>query len=270
MPYRDAPAKVNLGLHVLRRRPDGFHDLATVFLPIGWADRLAAEPGDGITLTTSDPALPTDDANLVVRAARALRQWAGDDSLGAALHLDKRVPYGTGLGGGSSDAAATLRLLTDLWGLDVPDADLGALALGLGSDVPFFLDGVAAHATGRGERLVPLVTAAGRPYRCPFWLVVAVPDVHVSTAQAFRRVTPSDTGRLPLADAVLSDDLRQWRRITNDFQEPVAQAYPEVQATLDAMERAGADHQLLSGSGGAVVGVFEREPSAGALAALGE
>ena len=101
---RSAPAKVNLGLHVLRRRGDGFHDLATVFVPVGWADRLTAAPAEQITLTTSDPALPTDGSNLVIRAAMALRVWTGDSARGAVLHLDKRVPYGTGLGGGSSDA----------------------------------------------------------------------------------------------------------------------------------------------------------------------
>ena len=121
VPSRRAPAKVNLGLHVLRRRPDGFHDLATVFVPIGWADVVTAEPAPTVTLTTDDPALPTDGTNLVVRAADALAAWARQPA-GARLHLDKRVPYGAGLGGGSSDAAATLGLLVDLWGLDLPPA----------------------------------------------------------------------------------------------------------------------------------------------------
>ena len=142
VPSRPACAKVNLGLHVLRRRPDGFHDLATVFLPIGWADRLSAGPARKLSLRSSDPALPTGASNLVTRAAMALRMWVGDSALGATLYLEKSVPYGAGLGGGSSDAAAALRLLAGLWGLEVPEADLREIALDLGSDVPFFLDPV--------------------------------------------------------------------------------------------------------------------------------
>lgn len=270
VPVRAAPAKVNLGLHVLRRREDGFHDLSTVFLPIGWSDRLSASPGGDLSLVTTDPDLPTDASNLVVRAALALRQWAGDAGLGAALHLDKRVPYGAGLGGGSSDAAAALRLLARLWSLDVPDADLRALALGLGSDVPFFLDGVAAHGAGRGERLTPLADAAGAPYHCPFWLVLAVPSVHVSTAEAFAGITPNDHDRPDLAAAVVSNDLARWRReVTNDFQPIVEAAHPGIRATREALEAAGAAHTVLSGTGAAVVGVFEDEDTAlGAAEAL--
>ncbi len=273
VPFRPAPAKVNLGLHVLRRRPDGFHDLATVFLPIGWADRLSASPALDVSLTTTDPSLPTDGSNLVVRAAVALRGWAdaagpesadvGSGRLGAALHLDKRVPYGAGLGGGSSDAAAALRLLADLWALDVPPADLHALALDLGSDVPFFLDGVAAHGTGRGERLAPLVGADGQAYRCPFWLVVAVPPAHVSTADAFALVTPSDRDRPDLAAAVVSDDLDRWRaELTNDFQPSVEAAVPAVREVRQALTEAGAAHAVLSGTGAGVVGVFEAASAA--------
>ncbi len=267
MPARPAPAKVNLGLHVLRRRGDGFHDLATVFVPIGWADRLSASPALELSLTTDDPGLPADGSNLVVRAALALRHWAGDVGLGATLHLEKSVPYGAGLGGGSSDAAAALRLLADVWRLDVPEPDLHALALDLGSDVPFFLDGVAAYGTGRGEQLEPLVDKAGRPYRCPFWLVVAVPEAHVSTADAFALVTPSDHDRPNLAAAVVSNDLARWRaEVTNDFQASVEAAVPAVRETREALEAAGAGHAVLSGTGSAVVGVFEREGPARAAA----
>ena len=263
VPARRAPAKVNLGLHVLRRRPDGFHDLATVFLPLGWADRLSGRKADEITLATSDPGLPTDRSNLVVRAALALRQWAGDPGLGAVLHLEKRVPYGAGLGGGSSDAAAALRLLARLWAVDVSEAELHTLALDLGSDVPFFLDGVAAHGTGRGERLTPLLDADGRPYRCPFWLVVAVPPVHVSTAEAFAGVAPDDGPRPDLASAVASNDLARWRaEVTNDFQGPVEAVHPEVRAAREALLEAGAGHAMLSGTGSAVVGAFESEGAA--------
>ena len=261
-----APAKLNLGLHVLRRRPDGFHDLDTVFLPVGWSDRLTAEPADTLALTTTDPALPTDGRNLVVRAARALAAWGGVEA-GARLSLDKRVPYGAGLGGGSSDAAAALRLLARLWDLSVPDDGLADLALGLGSDVPFFLDGRPARATGRGERLAPLLGAAYAPYRCPFWLVVAVPPVHVGTAEAYGLVTPRDGDRPALAAAVVSNDLARWRaELVNDFQAPVEAAHPEVAAVRRALAEGGAGYTSLSGSGSAVFGAFETEAAARAAA----
>ena len=267
MLQRLAPAKVNLGLHVLRRRPDGFHDLATVFLPLDWADEIAAEPAAGLSVSSSDPALPTDDGNLVVRAARALAAHTGT-SEGARLHLDKRVPYGAGLGSGSSDAAATLRLLTRLWGLDVPAPELARLALDLGSDVPFFLDPVPSAGAGRGERLTPLAAPGGAAWRCPFPLVVAVPPVHVSTATAFAGVVPDDRDRPDLAAAVVSDDLDRWRReVTNDFQPAVEAAHPPVRAVRQSLEAAGAARALLSGTGSAVVGVFERLSAAQAAAA---
>lgn len=260
---RAAPAKLNLGLHVLRRRADGFHDLETVFLPIGWADRLDASLAEAVSLTTSDPALPTDSRNLVVRAAEALRAWSGAD-LGAAIHLDKQVPYGAGLGGGSSDAAAALRLLVEAWDLDVPETDLHALAAQLGSDVPFFLLNGAAVATGRGERLTPLLGEGSRPYRCPFWIVVAVPPVHVPTAEAYALVEPRDGDRPDLGAVVRSNDLARWQReLVNDFQAPVEAAYPDVREARLALVGAGAGYASLSGSGSAVYGVFEAGAAAG-------
>lgn len=261
-----APAKVNLGLHVLRRRSDGFHDLATAFLPIGWSDTLTAKAGGDLSLSTTDPGLPTDDRNLVIRAARALADWAGIDA-SARLTLDKRVPYGAGLGGGSSDAAAALRLLSDLWGLDVPAPDLYRLALDLGSDVPFFLEGVAAVGTGRGEQLAPLVGEGGAPYRCPFWLVVAVPPVHVSTADAFRLVTPNDRDRPDLGAAVVSNNLARWRaELTNDFQPSVEAAHSAIADVRRQLDAAGAGWAALSGTGSAVVGAFADATTAAAAA----
>ena len=252
-----APAKLNLGLHVLRTRPDGYHDLETAFVAVGWADTLSVAPSDRLSLSCSDPALPTDGRNLVVRAARALADYAGIEAR-AALHLDKVVPYGAGLGGGSSDAATALRLLADLWTLDVSADSLAHVAAGLGSDVPFFLTGAPALATGRGERLAPLVRADGAPWRCPFWLVVAVPPVHVSTAEAYRVVTPNDNGRPDIRAVVLSDDLDRWRRdLANDFEAPVVALYPAVGSARSALLDAGAGYAALSGSGSAVFGAFE-------------
>lgn len=261
MLHRLAPAKINLGLHVRRRRADGFHEVETVLLPIGWADRLTAAPGEALTLTCSDPALPTDDGNLVVRAARALAAWAGRPPR-AALHLDKRVPYGAGLGSGSSDAAHTLRLLARLWNLDVPADDLHRLAAQLGSDVPFFLHDHAMLAMGRGEVLTSLGNG-GKPYAFPFHLAVAVPPVHVSTAEAYRLVEPNDHARPDLAVVVRSNSLDRWRAdLVNDFEAPTLARHPEVAEAKQALLEAGAGYASLSGSGAAVFGVFETRSAA--------
>ena len=258
---RQAPAKLNLGLHVLRKRPDGYHDLETVFLRIPWADALTARPAEHLSITCSDSSLTTDETNLVMKAAHALAEAAGV-AHGAALHLEKHLPHGAGLGGGSSDAAATLRLLADLWQLDVPETTLHRLALAVGSDVPFFLGPAAAYATGRGEVLTPLPG-----YQLPYRLVVVVPPVHVSTAEAFARIRPRDTRRPDLRALVASNDLARWRTdLVNDFEASVFEAYPAIRTAKDRLLAAGAGYAAMSGSGSAVFGVFEAEASAAAAA----
>lgn len=264
---RAALAKINLGLHVLRRRPDGYHDLETVFLRIGWADALTAEAGDTLSLSCSDPTLTTREDNLVMKAARLLAQEA-DIAAGARLHLDKHLPMGAGLGGGSSDAAAALRLLDRLWQLGLPDERLRALAAQLGSDVPFFLGPSAAYATGRGEQLAPLLDPeTDDVYQLPFALVVVVPPVHVATAEAYRLVTPDAEDRPDLRTLVLSNDLDRWQvELTNDFEAPLFRAHPSIAAVKQLLLDAGAGYAAMSGSGSAVYGVFEDAGTAEAAA----
>lgn len=255
---RTAPAKINLGLHVLRRRADGFHDIETVLYRIGWADRLTAEPAPTLEMTCSDPALPTDARNLCMQAAQRLADRF-DVRAGARLHLDKEVPYGAGLGGGSSDAAATLQLLDALWDLDDTDDALHDVAAAVGSDVPFFLGPRAAYATGRGTTLTPLPVSEGpHPHRLPYAVVVAVPPVAVPTGAAYAKVTPQADNRPDLRAIVASGNLERWRdTLTNDFQAPVIEDYPEVGRALRMLRDQGAAYAALSGSGSAVFGVFE-------------
>lgn len=266
-----APAKINLGLHVLRRRPDGYHDIETVLHRLDWADTIAAEPAESLSMTCSDPALPTDERNLCLQAARRLADRF-DVKEGAALHLEKHVPYGAGLGGGSSDAAATLRLLVRLWDLDPTLQQLHEIAGEIGADVPFFLyDEPAVYATGRGETVTPLYLEA-TPYRLPFPVLVAVPPIEISTPWAYRQVTPNEDNRPDLRQLVCSNEIARWRsQLTNDFEAPIAEAHPEVddlRAQLAAEEDA---YVSLSGSGGAVYGVFStREAARRAQAQLQE
>ncbi|MEX0600384.1 MAG: 4-(cytidine 5'-diphospho)-2-C-methyl-D-erythritol kinase [Rhodothermales bacterium] len=264
MSHRNAPAKINLGLHVLRRRGDGYHDIETVFIRIPWADLLRAEAADTLRLTCTDASLPVDERNLVIQAARRL-----DVRRGAHLVLEKHLPAGAGLGGGSSDAAATLLLLNEVWDLGRSNEELHEIAAQLGSDVPFFVDdGTAALGMGRGERLEPLLDPdTDEPYVLPYPLVVVVPPVHVSTAEAYQLVEPDADDRPDLAELVLSNDLERWREeLINDFQGPLLTRFPAVAETKTALEHAGAAYTSLSGSGSAVFGVFEDAAQAEAAA----
>jgi len=256
-----APAKINLGLHVLRRRPDGDHDVETVLHRIDWADTLTAQPADTLSMTCSDPSLPTDETNLCLRAGHRLQEAFGV-ARGAEIHLDKHVPVGAGLGGGSSDAATTLRLLARLWDLNADRQALHDLAAGLGADVPFFLqEAPAAYATGRGDQLTSLQDGEG-PYRMPFPVVLAVPTVEIRTADAYAAVTPDDAERPDLRAVVRTADCAAWRaRLVNDFEASVASRHPTVATARAWLREVGADYVSLTGSGGGVYGVFE-EPEA--------
>ncbi len=251
--FESAPAKINLGLHIVRRRGDGYHDLATVFHPIGWADRITVNPAEKISLTCTDNMLSCGEDNLIVRAARLLRE-ASSINQGASFHLKKNLPYGAGLGGGSSDAATALLMLCNLWGLDSAALDLDSLALKIGSDVPFFLHGYTAYAEGRGERLTPITD-----YVFPFSLAIIVPPIHISTAWAFQHVNVSDLNRTNLIEVVRSNDLDRWRReLSNDFEEPVFSRWSAIQEVKSLLLRGGAGFASLTGTGAGVYGVFER------------
>jgi len=231
-----APAKINWFLEITGKRPDGYHTLSTVFQTISLADRLSLAPAGDLSLTCSDKTLPTDERNLVMRAARRLRERL-NEKRGAHLHLEKRVPMGAGLGGGSSDAAAALMGLCRLWKRRVPRRDLEKLAVGLGADVPFFLRGGRCWATGIGERLKPLA-----PLR-KTWLVLVYPGFGVSTREAYARV------RLPARR-------QKWRSHScprfNRFEEFVFPQHPELIRLKEKLTQACGSPALMSGSGSSV------------------
>jgi 4-diphosphocytidyl-2-C-methyl-D-erythritol kinase len=262
---RIAPAKINLGLRVLRKRSDGFHDLETVFIRVPWADIVRAEEAATLRFSCSDPTLPSDETNLVVRAARLLAHTLGIEPR-ASIHLDKHLPTGAGLGGGSSDAAATLIMLNKLWGANASSLkDLGAR---LGSDVPFFLRSETAYGTGRGDLLEAVPDPRTRePYRPPFPLVIAVPPVSVSTSLAYSLIEPKSDRRPDLRAIVLSNDLERWRRnLSNDFEGPVFERFPAIGAVKDALIDSGAAYASMSGSGSAIFAFFEDDSTATAAA----
>jgi 4-diphosphocytidyl-2-C-methyl-D-erythritol kinase len=240
----EAFAKVNLSLVVLGKRPDGFHELDTVFQAVGLADRLTFEDGEGLTLEVDDPSIPSGPENLVVRAARALAEEAHVKPR-ARIVLEKRIPAGGGLGGGSSDAAVTLLGLSALWALDLPFERLAGLGAELGSDVPFFLFGGTARGLGRGERIEPL------PDPAPAGVVLVMPPFPVATPDVFRGLgAPGWSGGTRGAAAGRGIEDR------NDL-EPAAEAlFPALREVREALGAVGASQARLSGSGSTVFGLF--------------
>ena len=242
-----APAKLNLFLHVVGRRPDGYHLLQTVFRLIECCDRLHFEPraDASVRLTHPLPGVPQDD-DLCVRAARLLQSASGCRR-GADIGLDKSIPMGAGLGGGSSDAATVLIALNRLWGLDLPKPRLAALALGLGADVPFFLHGGNAFGEGIGERL----SAIDLP---PAWYLVLVPPVRTPTAAIF-----ADPG-LTIETKIVTISSFSAGFGHNDLEPVVCRRYPVVAAHLAWLRQYG--DARLSGSGACVFAEYPTEEQA--------
>ena len=248
-----ASAKVNLALDVLGKRPDGYHEIATVMHAVDLHDRLTLEAAPTLSFHADDPGLPTDEGNLVVRAARLLSETAGVEA-GARIELRKRIPVAAGLGGGSSDAAAALWGLSRLWGVRWPRARLMELGTRIGMDVPFFLGSGPALATGRGERIEPLRVTGG------YALVLVNPGVGLSTREVYERVPAGwkaeATGARRVVEALrLRGAPRLAAALTNHLESVVEPVLPAVGRMKAALMAAGALGALMSGSGPTVFGM---------------
>lgn len=264
-----APAKVNLWLHVLAREDSGYHSLESLFCALELADELTiARGGEEISLRVEggiETGPPT--GNLVVRAARRFLGEVGRPDEGLSIELRKHIPAAAGLGGGSSDAAATLRALNKLFGDPLVEEELLRIAIELGSDVPFFLCGSPlALGWSRGERLLslPPLPAAG--------VLVAHPGEPMSTRGAFQRIAELRGGAYrPRASLVRLEDLGGWEgvaaRAHNDFEDVACERVPRLRDGLEILHRSGARIALLAGSGASIFAVFDR-PSPPASAAI--
>jgi 4-diphosphocytidyl-2-C-methyl-D-erythritol kinase len=251
-----APAKLNLFLHITGRRADGYHLLQSVFMLIDWCDRLHFEVRTDGVISRSDTsalALPADD--LCVRAARALQAATGTH-LGAHIHLEKHIPAQAGMGGGSSDAASCLLALQRLWGVRLPADQLGALALGLGADVPFFLFGSHAWVEGVGEQLSPITLPPAR-----FWVIK--PASGLSTPAIFGSPVlkrDSEAATILSFAAHSSDQIFEFGR--NDLQPVAQQICPDISQALECLSAQGLKGRM-TGSGSAVFALIPPEISAG-------
>lgn len=249
-------AKINLGLHITRKRADGYHELETIFYPVkDLRDALEMVPAAGAKGAFHESGLPVSgggEANLVRKACKLLRERFPGRMPELDIYLHKAIPMGAGLGGGSADAAFALQMLNELGGLRLSSPELESLALTLGSDCPFFIRNTPQFATGRGEIMEPIaIDLSG--YR----IEVVCPGVHVSTREAFSRVVPKpasfDLRTLPQVP------VEAWRDVLrNDFEESVFAQFPEVAKLKEGLYVDGAVYASMSGSGSAVYGLFER------------
>jgi len=253
-----SPIKVNAYLRIVGRRADGYHDLETVMLPVRFGDTLTFAPHPaGIVMECDHPGLPTDDSNLVVRAAKLLARQFGV-SRGAKITLQKRAPLAAGVGGGSSNAAFTLRGLNELWQLGASPSQLGELAAQLGSDINFFLQDSAAICRGRGERVEPI------PCRLAATVLLVNPGFGISTpwaysawARAAARLTETAPNVSLLARALAADDLGGTSAcLFNSLEAPSVGKFPVLELIKRALCERGATGALMSGSGATVFGLF--------------
>lgn len=251
-------AKINLTLRVGALRPDGFHDVRTLLQSIGISDTLTVSARRGpFALDCRAPGVPTDETNLVWRAARALWTAAGRDGepRDAHVRLDKAIPHGAGLGGGSADAAAALTALTLVWELKQSRKELHRIAATIGADVPFFLMGGTALGSGKGDELYPVDDVAR------LGVVIVKPSFGVSTAEAYRWVDEDRAAGKPASVVDRSREVHVgWETdplvVCNDMEAPVARRHPEILEIIEACYREGAQVAAMTGSGSAVFALF--------------
>jgi len=255
-----AYAKINLGLRVLRKRRDGFHDIETVFHRIKLYDEIELTAQDkGISFSGGGIELiPEGSANLCVQAALLFQQETNTHH-GVDIKLKKIIPVGAGLGGGSSDAATVLLALSELWKIHVPFLKLREMALQLGSDVPYFLLDGTAYATGRGEVLEYF------PLAVPYWIVVLFPNEQIFTKWAYQHVTPKEGYAKSIKEILLEgiNDMEYLRdNLDNDFEEPVFEQFPFIKELRKGFYLSGAEYVSLSGSGSCLFGFYKEEKDA--------
>ncbi len=248
-----APAKINIGLNILSKRDDGFHNLKTFFYPIyDLYDTITFEKSDHFSFSSTEPNIKPDNSNLIVKALTEIQQII-NKKLNVKIKLEKKIPIGGGLGGGSSDAAATLLSLNSLFELNLTNDQLFETALELGSDVPFFLVKKPAIGTSRGELLEFIDLKISLP------ILIVNPGIHLSTKETFQNITPKELGS-DCYNKLLSkqlDFLTLRECFINDFEEYVFTKHPEIGNIKDCMYKNGAKYSLMSGSGSTVFGIFD-------------
>lgn len=245
--------KINLGLHVLERLPTGFHKIETGFCFIEWKDRFEVNHAGNYRLKISDESIPDDDRNLVTLAYKTFEQYVGLNNH-YQFNITKNIPAGAGLGGGSSNAALTLRILNRLEDAGLNDEDLIDLSQSLGSDIAFFIKGKPGLGTGLGQEIQPL------PIQPDAWIVSVYPGFESPTANAYQMCTPNPEPDFSLKNILLNEPIEEWKYLLqNDLEPPVISKHSIVGNLKDQLYEFGASYASMSGSGSTVFGIFEQD-----------
>ncbi|GAB2685421.1 4-(cytidine 5'-diphospho)-2-C-methyl-D-erythritol kinase [Mucilaginibacter koreensis] len=244
-------AKINIGLNITERRPDGYHNLETVFYPVQIKDALEVIEHSELLFTSSGIPIPGDaNQNLCLKAYHALR--ADFDLPPVHIHLHKNIPIGAGLGGGSSDAAFFIKLMNEKFELNLLAEQMMNYARPLGADCAFFINNTPTYAFERGDRFMPVPVNLSA-----YCLVIVMPPVHVSTAEAYRGVVPSPSKNL--LDQIQLP-VGEWQHVVNDFENHILVNHPAIADVKKQLYAAGAVYASMSGSGAAVFGIFHQQP----------
>lgn len=247
-------AKINLGLNIVSKRPDGYHNIESCFYPIPLHDVLEIIPSDTLHLSSSGLDIPgTTESNLCIKAFNLLRERY--DIPPVKIHLHKVIPMGAGMGGGSADGAFTLKMLNSLFNLDLKTEQLEDLASILGSDCPFFIQNTSAFATGRGTDLESIsVNLQG------YYLALKNPGIHIGTKEAYSKIAP--TAPAVSIREIVTQPITNWRsQLHNDFERSVFPLHPYIEEVKNNMYFSGALYASMTGSGSTVYGIFDEKPN---------
>lgn len=249
-------AKINLGLRILRKRPDGFHEIDSCFYPVNWKEALEIIPSESFAFSTSGIEIDAGNKTGVNLCEQAYQLLAADFDMPAVnIHLHKSIPIGAGLGGGSADASFTLKMLNELFNLGITTSQLEAYAAALGSDCPFFIQNKPVIAGGRGEEFSPVSLSLKGCY-----LVMAYPNIHISTKEAYQGVSP----QIPehSCQEILSTPLENWKEtLKNDFESSLFPKYPLLSKLKESFYEKGAVYASMTGSGSTIFGLFRQDPN---------
>ena len=260
-PKYKSHAKVNLGLKVVNKREDGYHNIDSLFVELDLHDTILFMPSDVFSLATNFTDLPVDDSNLIMKAYNLLHPFKGSDTTEYSIHVEKKIPIGGGLGGGSSNAATTLKALNQLWECGYDNENLCKIGISLGADVPFFIKGGVQLIESIGDILTPMDYALLKEYA----FLLVVPPIQISTPWAYGALNKSlQPNKRQPKFSPLSKPMK-WELFDNDFERVIRKTYPEISNIKEKLQNAGALYAGLSGSGSTVFGVFDNHQKAEVL-----
>ena len=246
-------AKINLGLSVINKREDGYHNIDSLFIEMDLHDTISFTPSHTFSLTTNFSDLPIDESNLVTKAYNLLLPAKSRDATEYSIHIEKKIPMGGGLGGGSSNAATTLKVLNKLWKCGYDNVSLSKLGASLGADVPFFIEGGIQQVTGIGEILNPKKFETLKDLH----FLLIVPDIYISTSWAYKSLNISLQGIKSIPRFAPLTGPVNWQLFENDFERVIRSAYPKIDEIKSQLYDCGAIYAGMSGSGSTVFGIFD-------------